>query len=90
MGSKLFTKYYAAIITALAFILVVVTLMGPAAWGQKRIDLDDMEIRGELYNDNRLVIVGRDRNELKNYVKFRTNFRKELVEPLPTPVPGVK
>lgn len=55
------------------------------AKAKNRLDLDDLEIKGELLNDDRLVILARERNELKNYVKFRTNFRPEMVQGLPTP-----
>ena len=70
--------------------IFVVLLFGTESWAQKRVDLDELEIRGELYSDNRLVIVGRDRNELRNFVRFRTNYRKEIIEVLPVPAPGVK
>jgi len=55
-----------------------------------RLDLDDINVKGELINDDRLVILARDKNELRNYVKFRTNYRSEMIEELPQPAPGVK
>ena len=67
--------------------VIFVALPGQA---QKKLDLDDLEIKGELLNDDRLVILARERNELKNYVKFRTNFRTEMIEVIPSPAPGVK
>lgn len=60
------------------------------AQAQSRLDLDDIEVKGELLNDDRLVILAREKNELQNYVKFRTNFRSETIEELPQPNPGVK
>ena len=61
-------------------------------WAQtkNRVDLDDMMIKGELHNDDRLMILSRQKNELKNYVKFRTNFRDEMLQDLPVPKPKTK
>ena len=60
------------------------------SWAQKkRLDLEDIAIKGELYGDDRLNMLSRQENELKNYVKFRTNYRLEIVEALPEPRPGV-
>jgi hypothetical protein len=53
------------------------------------MDLDDITIKGELHNDDRLKLLARQKNELKNYVKYRTNYRKEMVEGLPKPRPKV-
>jgi hypothetical protein len=57
----------------------------PQTFAKSRIDLDDMMIKGELHNDDRLMILTRQRLELKNYVKFRTSFRDEMLQELPTP-----
>ncbi|MBK8204863.1 MAG: hypothetical protein IPL83_03075 [Bdellovibrionales bacterium] len=54
------------------------------------MDLDDVTIKGELHNDDRLKLLARQKNELKNYVKYRTNYRSEIVEDLPKPKPKVK
>lgn len=55
------------------------TLMGQS----KKLDLDDLTIKGELHSDDRLLILSRQKNELKNYIKFRTNFRKEISQEWP-------
>lgn len=55
-----------------------------------KLDLEDVDIKGELHNDDRLVIIARERNELRNHVKLRTNFRKEITEALPLPAPSVQ
>lgn len=57
------------------------------AQSRKRLDLDDLSIKGELLNDGRLNIIGRQRLSLQNYVKFRTNYRQIMVQELPTPAP---
>ena len=48
--------------------------------GKKKIDLDDLMIKGELHSDDRLLMLSRQKNELKNYIKFRTNYRQEIVQ----------
>ncbi len=53
------------------------------AQSKNRIDLDDLMIKGELRNDDRFMILSRQKNELKNYIKFRTNYREEMLQELP-------
>ena len=57
------------------------------AQSKKKLDLEDLTIKGELLNDGRLNILGRERMSLENYVKFRTNYRQVMVQALPTPAP---
>ncbi|MCC7403808.1 MAG: hypothetical protein IT288_05355 [Bdellovibrionales bacterium] len=64
-------------------------LVSQTAGAQAKMDLDDITIKGELHNDDRLKLLARQKNELKNYVKYRTNYRKEMVEGLPKPRPKV-
>ncbi len=82
-------KIYPLIIILLG-IVVLILLNNKTANAKNKLDLDDLEVKGELINDDRLVILNREKNELSNFVKFRTNFRSEIVEELPTPAPGVK
>jgi len=56
----------------------------------KKLDLDDLMIKGELHNDDRMLILARQRNELKNFIRFRTNYRSEILEQLPEPSPVLK
>lgn len=64
---------------------IIITVAPTLAYSQsgKRLDLDDLTIRGELLGDDRLLILSRQRNELKNFIKFRENYRKEILEQLP-------
>ncbi|MCB0367169.1 MAG: hypothetical protein H6624_04535 [Bdellovibrionaceae bacterium] len=70
-------------------LLSLVVLTSGLAMGQAKLDLDDITIKGELHNDDRLKMLARQKNELKNYVKYRTNYRKEIVEGIPKPRPKV-
>jgi hypothetical protein len=82
---------YPIIITLVAFLVLFLYLFTPGVViAKNRLDLEDIAIKGQLHNDNRLNILGRQRNELKNYVKFRTNYRSEIIEGLPTPAPDVR
>lgn len=66
-------------------ILVIVELASIQASAQekRRLDLDDLMVKGEFHNDDRLMILSRQKNELKNYVKFRTSFKEEILQELP-------
>lgn len=76
------TFYLLAMLAAIGFSV--------PSWAGTKMDLDDITIKGELHNDDRLKLLARQKNELKNYVKYRTNYRKEIVEGLPRPRPKVK
>ena len=60
------------------------------SWAGPKMDLDDITIKGELHNDDRLKLFTRHKNPLKNHVKYRTRYRKEIVEGLLKPRPRVK
>jgi len=74
------------------YLLVALAFIGfsPFSWAGAKMDLDDITIKGELHNDDRLKLLARQKNQLKNYVKYRTNYRKEIVEGLVKPRPRVK
>lgn len=55
----------------------------PAAAGStinKKLNLEDITVKGELLSDDRMNFVRRQREELKNRIKFRTNFRSEILQ----------
>lgn len=81
--SKLVMKMIRLILIALLFILGVTLDSNAQTTGKKRLDLDDLMIKGQLLNDERLLILSRQKNELKNFVKFRTHFRNEILQQLP-------
>lgn len=64
-------------------IVVVIQSVPSYSFSQNRMDLGDIDIKGELHNDDRLRMISREPNSLRNHVKFRTNFRKEIVQNLP-------
>ena len=46
----------------------------------KKLNLEDITVKGELLGDDRMNFVRRQREELKNRIKFRTNFRPEILQ----------
>lgn len=72
-------KFFSVI--TLGTILITASLaqaQAPAV--NKKLNLDDIAIKGELLSDDRMNFVRRQREELKNRVKFRTNFRQEILQ----------
>jgi len=69
-------------IISLIFILGMFSVQARAQ-EKKRMDLDDLMIKGEIHNDDRLMILARQKNEMKNYVKFRTSYKEEILQELP-------
>ncbi len=66
-------------------VLNMATLSTAEAQSKNRLDLDDLMVKGEIHNDDRMMIFARQKNELKNYVKFRTSFKEEMFQELPVP-----
>jgi hypothetical protein len=85
-----YQKVYTVFVILAGFLILAIYFQMNPARAQNRLDLDDIDVKGELINDDRLVILSREKNELQNYVKFRTNFKSEIAEELPQPKPGVK
>ena len=80
-------KLVAISIAMQALILALVLGSAPQAFAQNRVDLDDLTIKGELLNDNRLRMSSRDQHQITDRVSYRNNFRKEIVDGLEIPWP---
>lgn len=68
-----------------AFSLVLL-LLAPYALAQNRgrVDLEDIQIQGELLSDDRIRLLSREKNSLADEIKVRTDFRSEILESLPS------
>ena len=55
--------------------LLTVLFAPLSALAQQKMDLEDVNIKGEIHSDERLKFYMRQKNQLKNYVKFRKNYR---------------
>ena len=75
-------------VTLIAFILFC--LISLRVHAQNKMDLEDLSIKGELHNDDRLRLLAREKSKIKNFVKFRTDYRAEIVEGLVKPKPRLK
>ena len=77
-------KYFIGMLASiLLFIGVNASSQQPApAVGNvnKKLNLEDITVKGELLSDDRMNFVRRQREELKNRIKFRTNFRPEILQ----------
>jgi hypothetical protein len=62
---------------------IVISFPIKVSLANKKIDLDDVSIKGELHNDQKLRLISRSRNNLKNHIKFRVNYRNRILEELP-------
>lgn len=49
----------------------------------KKLELEDIQIKGQLHNDNRLKFYQRNRAKLENRVRIRTSFRDKLKKRYP-------
>lgn len=52
---------------------------------QKNLNLEDISIKGELLSDARMNLIKRKKEELKNRVKFRTQYREEILQEYTVP-----
>lgn len=52
---------------------------------KKNLNLEDISIKGELLADSRMNLIKRKKEELKNRVKFRTQYREEILQEYTVP-----
>lgn len=64
------------------FVIAALLVSSGSAFAQNRVDLDDLNIKGELINDNRLRMSNRDQHKISDRVTYRQNFRKEVTDGL--------
>jgi len=61
-------------------LVALAILLSNRADAQNKVDLEDMTIKGELVNDDRLRMSSRDSQTMKEKIGYRANFRKEIVD----------
>lgn len=63
---------------------IVVILIPSIVFSQepikKSLNLEDISIKGELLSDSRMSLIKRKKEELKNRVKFRTQYHEEILQ----------
>ena len=72
------------------FFLFTVFFISPSISAQQKMDLEDLSIKGEVHSDDRLRLLARENSKIKNFVKYRTDYRAEITEGLRVPKPRLK
>jgi hypothetical protein len=60
------------------------------ASAQARVDLEDLSVKGELLNDNRMRMTSREATSIQDRVKYRKNFRNEIIDGTDVRVPAAE
>lgn len=68
--------------------MVLLCLASEKVYAQARVDLDDLAVKGELLNDNRLRMSSRQALKIQDRVKYRKDFRKEIIDGADVRVPA--
>ncbi len=55
---------------------------------QARVDLEDLSVKGELLNDNRMRMSSREATRVQDRVKYRKNFRPEITDGIDIRLPA--
>lgn len=76
--------FYAIMLLIVMFSLCV----SRNAHAQARVDLDDLAVKGEIINDNRLRMSTRESTRIQDRVKYRKNFRSEIIDGVDVRVPA--
>ena len=71
-------------------LMLTIFVLTSIAHAQNRVDLDDLNIKGELLNDNRLRLSARDPHKMAERVTYRENFRPEINDHLEVAWPEAK
>ena len=72
-----------------SILALAMVLLPRLAGAQRKLDLEDLNVKGELMNDNRLKLSARESKKMDERVKFRTNYRSEIAEDLDVKTPPV-
>lgn len=59
-----------------------------SAHAQARVDLEDLDVKGELLNDNRLRMTARDSIDVGDRIHYRKDFRPEIIDGLDLRIPA--
>ena len=59
-----------------------------SAYAQARVDLVDLDVKGDLLNDNRLRMTARDSIDVGDRIHYRKDFRPEIIDGLDLRIPA--
>ena len=80
MRLKEFLIASAYCVAAAALTMGFVMPLAPLANAQNRVDLEDLSVKGELLNDNRMRMTSREATRMQDRIHYRKNFRPEIIE----------
>ena len=65
-------------------------LFSEYSYSQARVDLEDLNVKGELLNDNRMRMSSRESTRIQDRVKYRKNFRPEIIDGIDLRLPAAE
>ncbi|NUN05283.1 MAG: hypothetical protein HUU57_05940 [Bdellovibrio sp.] len=65
-----------------SFILVLSLPVAAQLGAKQRVDLDDVQIKGEAQNRG-MSVLSRTKNSLDGRITIRTNFKNEIIDEIP-------
>lgn len=71
------------------FLLASSLTIGSMALAQNKLELDDLDIKGEIIGDQRIRFLSRERAILDDKVELRTSFDSRITEGLLKPKPRI-
>lgn len=74
------TTFLIASTCHVAVAVLIVSFVTSTAKAQNRVDLEDLSVKGELLNDNRMRMTSREATRMQDRVHYRKNFRPEIIE----------
>ena len=67
-----------------------VLLFSENSFSQARVDLEDLNVKAELLNDNRMRMSSRESIRIQDRVKYRKNFRPEIIDGIDLRLPAAE
>lgn len=78
-------------ILLMAVTLILTMVMFPRfVNAQARVDLEDLSVKGELLNDNRLKMSAREATHMQDRIHYRKNFRPEILDEIEFRMPAAE
>lgn len=75
---------------SILFVVGTVLLFSEFSFSQARVDLEDLNVKGELLNDNRMRMSSRESTRIQDRVKYRKNFRPEIIDGIDLRLPAAE
>ena len=83
-------SYFSVIIPVIvcAAYCFLITALPSTTSAQARVDLDDLSVKGEILNGHRLRMSTREASRIQDRVKYRKDFRSEIIDGADVRVPA--